>query len=140
MKKVVLFGMLFAALTGIAYAYTEPIPNVDYWCDYVNAPYPSADPGDSWFAITRSLDPSGLPIWRGIETFTSVLGGTDQRKVTFAKPANQFFPGLGWGTRWEFTINPSGPQCKFTDVVNNAYGQTIYFNNCTDGHSRTCYY
>jgi hypothetical protein len=141
MKKLFVFALLFAAVAGAAQAYVEPTPNQDYYCDYVNPPAPSADPGLSFFTITRSLDPSGLPIWRGTEYFDATWGGTDNRKVTFAKPANMYFPDLNKvGTRWEFTINPSGPQCKSTDIVNDGYGgQDIYFRNCTDGHTRVCH-
>ena len=39
-------------------------------------------------------------------------------------------------TTWEFTF-AGGPQCKKTVV---SYDRTfITFNECTDGHSRTCY-
>ena len=142
MKKAVLFVLLVAVVAGAAHAYTEPIPNVDYYCDYTGTP-PSqaADPGLSFFSITRSIDPSGKPMWRGTEFFdaTWAVGATDHRKVTFAKPVNMYFPGLGLGSRWEFTINPYGPQCKYTDIVNDGYGgQDIYFAGCTDGHTRFC--
>lgn len=144
MKKPFLFALLFAAIAGAAHAYTEPIPNVAYWCDYVKPLSPAKDPGFSWFTLPRSYDPDGRPMFRGSETFTSVLGGTDGRKATFAKPVNMRFLNLGFdvkGTRWEFTIGPYGPQCKQTDVINDPDGgQTIYFNDCTDGHSRTCSY
>jgi hypothetical protein len=146
MKKAVLFALLIAVTAGAAQAYPfhEPIPNVDYYCDYTGTP-PSqaADPGLSLFSITRSIDPGGvLPWWRGTEYFdaTWAPGAWDGRKVVFAKPVNMWITGKGYGTRWEFTINPYGPQCKATDIVNDGYGgQTIYFGGCTDGHTRTCY-
>lgn len=146
MKKAVLFALLFA-VAGVAQAYYEPIPNVYYYCNYGVPLPPSTDPGFSLFSINRSIDPGGvLPWWRGIEYFDASVGGTfytDNRKVTFAKPVNMTFPALGgrWGTRWEFTINPGGPQCKNTDIVYDSYGtQEIHFRNCTDGHTRVCYY
>ena len=135
MKRIVLSALLLAVVTTLAVSaitYHEPTAGADYRCDYVNPPAPSADPGLSTFSITRSIDPSGLPIWRGIEYFDATWGGTDNRKVTFAKPVNH---GATF-TRWEFTINPSGPQCTQTDVYN--YGKWIYFQGCSDGHSRSC--
>ena len=143
MKKAVLFALLIAVTAGAAQAYPfhEPIPNVDYSCDYTGTPPNSAARwGLSLFAINRSTDPGGvLPWWRGIEYYDATYG-TDNRKVTFAKPVNMWFTGKGYGTRWEFTINPYGPQCKYTDIINEAYGgQTIYFAGCTDGHTRICH-
>jgi hypothetical protein len=144
MKKAVLLVLLAVFVAGAAHAYHEPTPNVYYYCDYTGTPPSQAeDPGLSLFDIARSFDPSGKPIWRGIEYFdaTWAPNAWDNRKVTFAKPVNMWFPGKGNGTRWEFTINPGGPQCIYTDVINNGFGgQTIYFAGCSDGHTRICYY
>lgn len=139
MKKSVLFALLvvLTAGAGVAQTYHHPTANVDYSCDYTGTPPNSAAAwGLSLFSISLSTDASGKPIWRGIEYYDATYGG-DNRKVTFAKPSPKtWYPGWGWGTRWEFTINPYGPQCKYTDVINN--GALIFFAGCTDGHSRTC--
>ena len=143
-KKIALSALLLLApLAGFAQSYIEPIARVDYTCHYTNPPAPSLTDGLSFFDVYRSWDPSGKPKLSGIEYFDATRPGvpiyTDNRKVTFAKPSdNYIWNGIyGWGTRWEFTINPSGPQCKSTDVFNN--GQDIVFANCTDGHTRTCH-
>lgn len=147
MKKVVLFALLAAATANVAAAevYMEPLPGAVYHCDYGTPLPPSKDPGDSVFDITRSLDPSGLPIFRGIEYFDGKLpNGTvylDNRKVTFAKPLNLYrlTPQGEWvldRTRWEFTINPGGPQC--TNTLVREWGHRIIFGSCSDGHTRTC--
>ena len=74
----------------------------------------------------------GGTLIRAQETFTTSYGG-DTYKCSWAKPADQ----TNGSTIWEFTFNPYGPQCKRTIVYPGAY--TITFNECTDGHSRTCY-
>jgi len=39
------------------------------------------------------------------------------------------------GTRWQFTFNPSGPQCT-VEIYDD--GDSLFFSNCSDGHSRNC--
>lgn len=138
MKKIALFALLFAAAATAASAQTmfKPLSGVTYFCDYVNPTMDEVTPdGASRFDLT------GDTLLRGIETFLA-NHGVDQRKVTFAKPANRFVIDpvthdavLVW-TRWEFTINPGGPQCTSTLVSEG--GQRISFQNCSDGHSRVC--
>lgn len=147
MKKIALFALLLAVIAGTAgtahaVTYYEPTPGADYTCDYTNPPPPTKDPGISTFDITRSLDPSGKPIWRGIEYFDALWGSmtyVDNRKVTFAKPQSPpvWSPYYHlYGTVWEFTINPYGPQCTKTTVYGD--GKIIVFQQCSDGHTRTC--
>jgi hypothetical protein len=144
MKKIALCALLIAAAAGAAHAatYYEPTPGADYTCDYTNAPPPTKDPGLSTFDITRALDPGGKPIWRGIEYFDALWGTriyVENRKVVFAKPqtppvwSNDFHR---WGTVWEFTINPYGPQCTHTVVYGD--GEHIVAEGCSDGHTRKC--
>jgi opacity protein-like surface antigen len=136
MKSFALAAVLALAVAGTAHAvHVRPIPGAAYLCDYYNYNGLANDPGYSWFNVT--LEQLGGELLRGIETFTVSYGpGTDQQKFSLAKPVD-FYVGSGfYGTRWEFTVNPGGPQCKNTEVV--AAGSVIYFNNCTDGHSRTC--
>jgi hypothetical protein len=138
MKKVVLFALLFAAVAVAAQAQTlAPTANRYYFCDYTNPTMHEKDPGFSTF------DVSGTSYIQGIEYFQAILNGReywDNRKVTWAKPfdiwsadaqGNQIFRG----TRWEFTINPSGPQCTNTIVRPNG---AIQFSGCSDGHSQYC--
>lgn len=134
MKKVVLFALLFAAVVVSAQAqsFNTPSWGEDYTCTYTNPPYPSVNGLSTFVKTSTQYDASGNPIYRGIEYFDTSYG-TDNRKLTFAKPVHMYY---GLFTRWEFTINPGGPQCKNTDV--HGWGHMIYFNNCTDGHTRQC--
>jgi len=137
MKSLVLAAALAFAASASAHAvHVRPIQGATYYCDYYNYHGLANDPGFSSFNVT--LSQLGGDLLRGIETFTVSYGtGTDQQKFSLAKPFD-FYVGPGFfGTRWEFTVNPSGPQCKNTEVV--AQGAVIYFNDCTDGHSRTCW-
>jgi len=139
LKKTVLSALLLAVAATVAGAQTLP-PRTDkaYFCNYTNPTMGESTPyGASRFALT------GTPtLLRGIETFLVNYGtGIDQRKVTFAKPHDLTYqlPGGGtalFGTRWEFTINPSGPQC--TSALVQEGGNRITFSQCSDGHSRVC--
>jgi hypothetical protein len=134
MKNIVLSALLLAVVaTGSASAFQAPTWGADYTCSYTNPPYPSVN-GISTFVLTQPVQYDSLsrPIYRGIEYYDASYG-VENRKFTFAKPVDM---NNGLFTRWELTINPSGPQCKQTDVYGN--GQVIYFLNCTDGHTRTC--
>jgi hypothetical protein len=133
MKKVVLFALLLAVVaTASAFAFQEPTWGADYTCTYTNPPYPSVNGISTFVKTSTQYDAAGNPIYRGTEYYDASYG-LENRKFTFAKPVSMY---SGLFTRWEFTINPSGPQCKQTDVY--GWGQTIYFNNCTDGHTRQC--
>jgi len=134
MKKAVLFALLFAVVAGAASAtsFHTPTWNADYTCTYTNPPYPSINGLSTFVNTSTQYDGAGNPIYRGIEYYDASYG-LENRKFTFAKPVNMY---SGLFTRWEFTLNPYGPQCKQTDVYGG--GQTIYFNNCTDGHTRRC--
>ncbi len=133
MKRIVLFALLFAVTTvASAAAFHTPSWGEDYTCTYTNPPYPSVNGISTFVKTSTQYDAAGNPIHRGIEYYDASYG-TENRKFTFAKPVNMYY---GLFTRWEFTIGPSGPQCKKTDVY--GWGQTIYFIDCGDGHSRTC--
>jgi hypothetical protein len=132
MKKLFLFALLFAAAALSANAQAmAPIPNHSYYCDYTNPSMGEID-GLSSFSFIYS---NTATLKQGIEYY-QVTGRTENRKVTFAKPANHLYQGQVIWTDWEFTINPGGPQCnaRVTD-----YGWEINFTNCTDGSSRYCY-
>lgn len=137
MKSLVTAAVLALTVSTAAHAvHLRPIQGATYRCDYYNYHGLANDPGYSSFAIT--LEQLGGDLLRGIETFSVSYGtGTDQQKLSLAKPLD-FYYGPGYfGTRWEFTVNPGGPQCKNTEVV--AQGAFINFNDCTDGHSRSCW-
>ena len=140
MKNVVLFALLVAAVSAVSAHATnlEPSPTYVYNCDYTNPTMHEKDPGTSTFSISHTS--VGL---QGIEYFQALFNGgviTDNRKVTFAKPVNHIhreYPGgpieILW-TDWEFTVNPSGPQCN-ARVFDDG---SISFTACTDGSSRNC--
>jgi hypothetical protein len=132
MKKVVLFALLLAAVAAAsAHAVNyEPRWGASYICYYDNYHGNASDPGYStWHNPVYYL---GGDLIRAKETFTTGYG-TDTYNCSWAKPVAQ----ANGSTLWEFTFNPAGPQCKRTIVYPGAY--TITFNDCTDGHSRTCY-
>lgn len=143
MKKIVLSALLLAVIATSAHAY-EMWPRTDrsYFCTYTNPTMNEVTPdGASRFVLSQIWLADGSYLLRGVENFLA-NHGVDQRKVTFAKPQNRYFPDpitgqpvLVW-TRWEFTINPSGPQCTSATVYEG--GNRISFQNCSDGHSRTC--
>ena len=101
-----------------------PIPGVLYTCFYYNYSGPAANPGWLVFGLT------GSTYIYGIETFQTP-GGSDNRKVVFAKPADN-----GYYTTWEFTEPLDGVQCKNTQISNG--GRSISFQACTDGETRYC--
>jgi hypothetical protein len=130
MKKVVLFALLLAtAAAAAAHAVTEPRWGATYLCYYDNYSGNASDPG---YSTWHSRVPLSSNLIASKETFTTSYG-TDTYKAAWAKPVDQ----ANGSTLWEFTFNPYGPQCKKTFVYPGAY--TITFNECTDGHSRTCY-
>jgi len=137
MKKVVLFALLIAAASAVsAHAqYLPPVAGIYFNCTYTNTHLHEVDGSDGGFS-RFDISPVRPDYYQGTETFLATYG-VDQRKVTFAKPVN-FYDLYGnlVRTQWEFTINPSGPQCKNTVVRNGGY--TISFQNCTDGSSRVC--
>jgi hypothetical protein len=139
MKRIALFALLLAAVAGAASAqppinYQTPTWGADYSCSYTNPPYPSVN-GISTFVLTSTqYDDQMRPIHRSIEYYDASYG-LENRKVTFAKPVNMSNMYGTPFTRWEYTIL-NGPQCKNTDVY--GWGNTIYFRNCTDGHTRQC--
>ena len=139
MKTVLLSVLLLAAGAASAHAqYMAPLSGRYYSCTYTNThlhELDGADGGFSRFNLTGPVD-----YLQGTETFLATYG-PDQRKVTFAKPLNIITTNpkgeqVWHGTRWEFTINPNGPQCKNTVVRD--WGYSISFQNCTDGSSRIC--
>lgn len=133
MKKVVLFALLFAAVVTASAqaAHVEPLQNTLYKCWYTNPPMQELNGGFSRFVWVYMNTTEQK---RGIEYFDTTWG-LDNRKVTFAKPVDGG-PPYNPITTWEFTINPSGPQCKQTIV--RFSGSRIDFNDCTDGSSRVC--
>src|ERR671918_2016246 len=132
MKKVALIVLLFATVAASAHAINyEPRWGATYICYYDNYHGNASNPGYSVWHNPVYYNPGTLLI-RAQETFTTSYG-TDTYNVSWAKPV----PQSNGSTLWEFTFNPYGPQCKKTFVYPGAY--TITFNECTDGHSRTCY-
>ena len=136
-KKIALSALLLAVacVTAASAAnFHTPTWNADYTCTYTNPPYPSVDGLSTW-VLQSTQYVNNDPIYRTIEYYDASYG-TENRKATFAKPVNTYYGTTVLFTTWEFTINPYGPQCKKTDVY--GWGKTIYFNNCTDGHTRRC--
>lgn len=142
MKKVLLFALLLAAastLTAHAQA-LPPLQNHTYTCNYTNPTFGEKSYGASVFSFVYMNQPGQKS---GIEDFDTIHGYRDNRKITFAKPADRYRPTPPpngdpalWATDWEFTINPSGPQCN-ARVTNG--GLVINFTNCTDGSARYCF-
>ena len=142
MKKLAVFALLLGIATS-AHAYIEPRCDVYYKCHYYNYTGTAVQDGLSFFTNCSGLGSSFI---RGLEKFQAHFNGQiiwDNRSVVFAKPVNilEYDPNVIphrvlVATQWEFTITPNGPQCKDT-VVWKEDG-TIEFNNCTDGHARTC--
>lgn len=134
MKKVVLFALLLATVAAASAQAVDYQPKwgIPYYCIYYNYSGPASNPGYSTWHNPVYYNPGGTLLIRAQETFTTSYGG-DTFNVSWAKPV----PAANGGTDWEFTFNPSGPQCKKTNV--NRYRSTIQFEDCTDGHTRTCY-
>lgn len=152
MKKVVLFALLLAAAVsasaevypgnnGLLYGGPDRGANHKYRCHYANYSGSAIDGGLSYWDLPIVYQDSlGRPMPRGSERFEALdrFGNTywESYKATWAKPEKRFDAhGISF-TRWEFTFNPYGPQCTKTDVYFNGY--RILFNDCSDGHSRTC--
>jgi hypothetical protein len=136
MKKVVLFALLLAATVTVASAasFQAPTWGADYTCTYTNPPYPSVNGLSTFVLQSTQYDASSRPIYRTIEYYDASYG-PENRKVTFAKPVNTVYGGYILSTTWESTML-NGPQCKKTEIY--GWGATIYFNDCTDGHTRRC--
>lgn len=131
MKKTVLLALMLATFAVAAHAVTQPIWGRTYACLYDSGyPGPAANPGLSTWTIRSAVSPTLIYTY---ETFTLPGGSTDTYKAAWAWKAD-----LPYGaSKWEFTFNPSGPQCQTTTVY--AGGGSINFADCTDGHSRYCY-
>lgn len=132
MKKVLLALLIAATSTVSAHAYLAPSSTYTYHCDYTNQTMHEEDNGSSTFDISSTS--IGL---QGTEYFQAIFNGqviTDNRRVTFAKPVNHLYMHEILWTDWEFTVNPSGPQCN----ARVSYDGSITFTACTDGSSRYC--
>jgi hypothetical protein len=137
MKKVVLFALLAVVAAASTQAqYQRPAPGVSFNCTNTTTQLHEVNGGvDGGFSLFN-ISAVRPDYYQGTESFLATYG-SDQRKVTFAKPVN-FYNIYGdlVRTQWEFTINPYGPQCKNTVVGHDGY--SISFQNCTDGSSRVC--
>jgi hypothetical protein len=135
MKKIVLFALL-VAVAASAHAVGVKA-NQDYECNYHNYSGPAVGGMDGYSRF--SFDTNVFTLQRGIEYFwahSSRFGDyQENQKVTFSNPVQIRESGMIVGTRWQFTVNPSGPQCT-AEVYDG--GDTLYFFNCSDGHSRYC--
>jgi hypothetical protein len=135
MKRIALFSLLLAAVaaTSAHAAHVAPLQNRVYECWYTHPTMGETNPSASTFKFIYMNTSESK---RGIEDFTATWG-QDNRKFTFAKPVDGYHPYFQIPmTTWEFTINPSGPQCRKTEVVFGGY--RIDFKDCSDGHSRVC--
>ncbi len=148
MRKTLLLAALtiaFAAQAVPAHAeHMKAIDGATYLCSYTGPCAPAKNYGYSVFDVNPAM--SWEDMQRGIEYFEALRpNGTtywDNRKFTFAKAVDRYRQGphdpepIHFATDWEFTINPSGPQCTFTRVTNS--GLNIRFQSCSDGCTRTC--
>lgn len=133
MKKVILSALLLATFAAVsAQAVTGPKLGALYSCFY-NQGYSGAAENPGWSFWQKRPGGSASLIYTN-ETFETSWG-SDTYKATWAKPLDMGYPY--YYTRWEFTFNPSGPQCTDTRVYGG--GNYIEFLGCSDGHSRTCY-
>ncbi|HWN44909.1 MAG TPA: hypothetical protein VNW71_21980 [Thermoanaerobaculia bacterium] len=148
MKRIILAALLLAAVAASASAenyqgnngvtYSGPNRNAPYQCFYTNYSGPAVDGGISYWTLFTYQDASGKPMPRGTEHFQSTQVPWDGFKATWAKPVILQEPQIPLTfTRWEYTFNPSGPQCKRADV--RFGGFQLVFSQCGDGHSRTCW-
>ena len=152
MKKAVLCALLLAAFALSASAeiyvgnngvsYYGPNRGQLYSCDYTNYNGSAVDPGYSYWTLTVFQDASGKPMPRGTEHFLASLPSGQQFwegfKATWAKPVNKIDPLTQTTyTQWEYTFNPSGPQCTKANAFFGGYKLT--FGECGDGHSRVCW-
>lgn len=147
MRRVLLLALAGLALAQAAAAdhgHMAPIDGATYRCTYNPVLGNSKNPGESVFDINPAI--STTELLRGIEYYQALWpNGTvfiDNRKFTFAKPVDRYRQRpqdpepVHFATDWELTINPGGPQCTFTRVLDE--GLTIRFRSCSDGHSRDC--
>ncbi|HEX7184191.1 MAG TPA: hypothetical protein VF756_20350 [Thermoanaerobaculia bacterium] len=133
MKKVVLFALLLATFAAVsAQALSGPRFGVIYTC-YYSDNYTGAAVSPGWSFWQKRAGGSASLIYTTENFKTS--WGSDGYLATWAKPYDVGYPY--YYTRWEYTFNPYGPQCKDTRVYGG--GTYIEFHNCTDGHSRTCW-
>ncbi len=150
MKKIVLSALLLAAVAMSASAesyrgnngvtYSGPTRNAPYQCFYTNYNGVAMDEGISYWTLFTYQDGLGRPMPRGTEHFQVSEEDWDGYKATWAAPANFPDPATSGTlnyTRWEYTFNPYGPQCKSATVHFNAF--KLVFSQCGDGHSRTCW-
>lgn len=136
MKKSILLALLLASATTAAQAVPLAQPTLGKWyvCFYSNYTGAAANPGSSMWTTRVAGTPTLLYTY---ETFTVPSGGpapTDTYRATWAWKSDDL---LAQTSKWEFTFNPNGPQCKNTVV--HSGGWTINFDECTDGHRRDCY-
>lgn len=132
MKKIVLCALLLATFAAVsAHAISGPRFGVLYQCHYEGYTGAAENPGWS-FWLKRTGGTSTLLYTN--ETFQT-SGGSDTYRATWAKAQDVGYPY--YFTRWEFTFNPYGPQCTDTRVYGG--GTYIEFDDCTDGHRRTCW-
>ena len=157
MKNVVLSALLLAAVAMSASAtwypgigqstgksFSGPTEGQWYECTYQNYSGSAIDdPGPSRWVFDIFYDGLGRPMLRGTEYFRALdrygVEFLEGYKSTWAAPANFPDPATAGTlnyTRWEYTFNPYGPQCKRATVHFNAF--TLVFSECGDGHSRTC--
>jgi hypothetical protein len=132
MKRIVLFALLLATFAASAHAISGPRFGVIYTC-YYNSDYTGAAANPGWSFWQKRAGGSATLIYTTEHFQTS--WGSDGYLATWAKPYDVGYPY--YYTRWEYTFNPYGPQCKDTRVYGG--GTYIEFYNCTDGHSRTCW-
>lgn len=157
MKKIVLSALLFAAVAMSASAtwypgigqstgksFSGPNEGQPYQCHYTNYSGSAIDGGLSYWVFDVFYATDGRPMLRGTEYFDARnrygVEFLEGYKSTWAAPVNSPDPstsGTLTMTRWEYTFNPYGPQCKRAVVQYNA--QKLTFSECGDGHSRTCW-
>lgn len=157
MKKIVLSALLLAAVAVSASAtwypgtgpsagqsFSGPNEGQLYDCNYQNYSGSAVDPGYSYWIFDIFYSSDGKPMLRGTEHFLATNRFGQQfwegYKSTWAAPQNFLDPstqGTLTMTRWEYTFNPYGPQCKRAMVQYNAF--KLSFSECGDGHTRTCW-
>ena len=153
MKRIVLSALLLAAVSAAVPAsaevygydstgkpYVGPNRGQAYSCTYTNYSGSAKQGGISyWTLVTYQLD--GKPMPRGTEHFEAINRYGEEflegYKATWAKPVVlPDYYSQTYYTQWEYTFNPSGPQCKKAKVFFGGY--RLIFSECSDGHSRFC--
>ena len=148
MKRIALAALLLAAVAVSASAenylgnngvtYAGPNRNAPYQCFYTNYSGTAVNEGFSYWTLFTYQDASGRPMPRGTEHFQSTQVPWDGFKATWSAPRILQEPGVPLTmTRWDYTFNPYGPQCRQADV--HYGGISLTFNECSDGHSRSCW-